>query len=122
MKSDSLFLKIYDSWVLSHAQGFMKVNCWYRPKKAKLERVLRKKWERENIKDLPIINVLLRKIIEGELVFNPTNYLDDKEQYFSNLQSWRLNFEKKYLEKYPFLPRPPIRHKKNCEASKNLVN
>ena len=103
LKSDSLFLNIYDFWVLSHAQGFMKVNRWYHPKKAKLERVLRKKRERENVKDLPIINVLLRKIMEGELVFDPTNYLDDKEQYFSNLQSWKLNFEKQYLEKYPFL-------------------
>ena len=103
LKSDSLFLNIYDFWVLSHAQGFMKVNCWYHPKKAKLERVLRKKWERENVKDLAIINVLLRKITEGELFFDPTNYLDDKEEYFLNLQSCKLNFEKQYLEKYPFL-------------------
>ena len=121
LKSDSLFLNIYDFWVLSHAQGFMKVNHWYHPKKAKLERVLRKKRERENVKDLPIINVLLRKIMEGELVFDPTNYLDDKEQYFSNLQSWKLNFEKQYLEKYPFLTRLPIRHKKIVRHQKTLL-
>ena len=119
LKSDSLFLNIYDFWVLSHAQGFMKVNCWYHPKKAKLERVLRKKWERENVKDLAIINVLLRKITEGELFFDPTNYLDDKEQYFLNLQSCKLNFEKQYLEKYTFLTRVPIRH---CKTSKSFVN
>ena len=94
LKSDSLFLNIYDFWVLNHAQGFMKVNRWYHPKKARLERVT---------KDLPIINVLLRKIIERELVIDPTNYLDNKEQYFSNLHSWKLNFEKQYFEKYPFL-------------------
>ena len=121
LKSDSLFLNIYDFWVLSHAQGFMKVNRWYHPKKAKLERVLRKKRERENVKDLPIINFLLRKIMEGELVFDPTNYLDDKEQYFSNLQSWKLNFEKQYLEKYPFLTRLPIRHKKIVRHQKTLL-
>ena len=121
LKSDSLFLNIYDFWVLSHAQGFMKVNRWYHPKKAKLERVLRKKQERENVKDLPIINFLLRKIMEGELVFDPTNYLDDKEQYFSNLQSWKLNFEKQYLEKYPFLTRLPIRHKKIVRHQKTLL-
>ena len=121
LKSDSLFLNIYDFWVLSHAQGFMKVSRWYHPKKAKLERVLRKKRERENVKDLPIINFLLRKIMEGELVFDPTNYLDDKEQYFSNLQSWKLNFEKQYLEKYPFLTRPPIRHKKIVRHQKTLL-
>ena len=86
-----------------------------------MERVLRKKWERENVKDLPIINVLLRKIIEGELVFDPTNYLDDKEQYFLNLQSWKLNFEKQYLEKYSFLTRPPIRHKKIVRHQKVLL-
>ena len=121
LKSDSLFLNIYDFWVLSHAQGFMKINRWYHPRKAKLERVLRKKWERENVKDLPIINVLLRKIIEGELFFDPTNYLDDKEQYFLNLQSWKLNFEKQYLEKYSFLTRPPIRHKKIVRHQKVLL-
>ena len=86
-----------------------------------MERVLRKKWERENVKDLPIINVLLRKIIEGELFFDPTNYLDDKEQYFLNLQSWKLNFEKQYLEKYSFLTRPPIRHKKIVRHQKVLL-
>ena len=80
---------------------------------AKLEKVFRKKWARESIvKDLPIINVLLRKIKEGGLVFDPTNYLEDKEQYFGNLQSWKINFEKQYLEKYPLLTKPPIRHKK----------
>ena len=99
----------------------MKVNRWYQPKKAKLERVFRKKLERENVKDLPIINVLLRKIKEGELVFDPTNYLDDKEQHFSNLQSWILNFEKQYLEKYPFLKGPPIRHKKILRHQKILL-
>ena len=86
-----------------------------------MERVLRKKWERENVKDLPIINVLLRKIIEGELVFDPTKYLDDKEQYFSNLRSWKLNFEKQCLEKYPFLTRLPIRHKKIVRHQKILL-
>ena len=86
-----------------------------------MERVLRKKWERENVKDLPIINVLLRKIIEGELFFDSTKYLDDKEQYFSNLRSWKLNFEKQYLEKYPFLTRLPIRHKKIVRHQKILL-
>lgn len=113
IKSDRLFLNIYDYWVLTHAAGFMKTRHQYNPKMAKLEKVFRKKWARESIvKDLPIINVLLRKIKEGGLVFDPTNYLEDKEQYFGNLQSWKINFEKQYLEKYPLLTKPPIRHKK----------
>ena len=73
------------------------------------------------MKDLPITNVLIKKIIEGELVFDPTNYLDNKEQYFSNLQSWKLNSEKQYSEKYPFLTQPPIRHKKIVRHQKILL-
>ena len=34
LKSDSLFLKIYEFWVLSLVQGFRKVNRWYHPKNA----------------------------------------------------------------------------------------
>ena len=33
LKSDSLFLNIYEFWVLNHVQGFRKVNRWYHPKK-----------------------------------------------------------------------------------------
>ena len=103
IKSDSLFLNIYGFWVMIHVPKFMKVNRWYHPKRVKLEKILRKKWERENVQDLPIINVLLRKIRDGQLVFNPKDYLEDKEQYFSNFQSSKVNFEKQYNEKYLFL-------------------
>ena len=71
---------------------------------------MRKKWEK--IDNLPIINVLLRKIKKGVAAFNPTNYLGKEKEYFSNLQTWKTNFEKSYLEKISFLTRPPIRHKK----------
>ena len=111
IKGEKLFLNIYDFWVCIHASGFMKVNRWYYPKTAKLEKVLRKKWEKT--KHFPIINVLLRKIMEGDNAFNPKDYLGkDEEQYFQNLQRWKIDFEKLYLEKYPFLTRAPIRHKK----------
>ena len=43
IKSDRLFYNIYDYWACIHAEGFMKVNRWYNPKVAKLEKVLRKK-------------------------------------------------------------------------------
>ena len=52
-----------------------------------LERILKKKWKRENVKDLPIINVLLKNIKEEKLAFDPTRYLNDKEQHFANLTS-----------------------------------
>ena len=85
IKGDSLFNNIYDFWVCIHAAGFMKVNRWCHPKTAKLEEVLRKKWEKT--KYLPIIKVLLRKIREGDNAFNPKDYLGkDEEQYFQILQ------------------------------------
>ena len=52
--------------------------------------------------ELPIINALLRKIKERKLVFHPTPYLEDEEQYFGNLQSWKINFEKQYLQNIQF--------------------
>ena len=70
----------------------MKCEEWYDLKVAKLERVLRKKWKRENETDLPIIHVLLKNIKEEKLAFDPTRYLNDKEQYFANLTNWKMNF------------------------------
>ena len=37
LKSDELFLNIYDFWVLTHAPGSMRVKRWYHQKLAKLE-------------------------------------------------------------------------------------
>ena len=42
IKSDELFLNIYDFWVLKHA-FFMRCRRWYHPKITKLERILRRK-------------------------------------------------------------------------------
>lgn len=108
IKGDTLFHNICDFWVCIHCEGFMTCNEWHHPKTAKLEKVLRKKWEKA--KDLSIISVLLRKIREGDAAFDPTDYLPkDHEQYFQILQQWKTDFEKSYLEKYPFLTRSPIR-------------
>lgn len=108
IKGDTLFHNICDFWVCIHCEGFMTCNEWNHPKTAKLEKVLRKKWEKA--KDLSIISVLLRKIREGDAAFDPTDYLPkDHEQYFQILQQWKTDFEKSYLEKYPFLTRSPIR-------------
>ena len=44
LKSDSLFLNIYNFWtILNEVPISMKCERWYHPKVAKLERVLRKK-------------------------------------------------------------------------------
>ena len=110
IKTDKLFYKIYDFWVMQHASGFMKTFEWYNPKEVKLEKILRRKCEK--MKDLPLINVVLKKIKEGGQYFNPKSYVEDEEKNFENLQQWKNNFENHYLEKYSWLKRPPIRHKK----------
>ena len=110
IKEDTLFHNIYDFWECIQCKAFMKCKIWYLSKTAKLEKVLRKKWEKT--KDLPIINVLLTKIKERDAAFDPSDYFTkDEEQYFQILQRWKIDFEKKYLGKYPFLIHPPIRHK-----------
>ena len=55
---------------------------------------------------------MLKKIKEEDQYFNPKSYVGDEEKYFENLQQCKSNFENRYLEKYPWLKRPPIRHKK----------
>ena len=67
---------------------------------------------------LPIINVLFKKIEEEELVFNPIPYIEDEEQYFANLISWKNNFEEQLLNRHPYLTRSPIRHRKFIDIKK----
>ena len=108
IKGYTWFHNIYDFWECIHCECFMTCNEWHHPKTAKQEKVLRKKWEKP--KDLSIINVLLRKIREGDTAFDPTDYLPkNHEQYFQILQQWKIDLEKSYLEKYSFLTRSPIR-------------
>ena len=45
------------------------------------------------VKTLPIITVLILKINEEDRAFDPTDYLNEKEQYFANLESWKMTFE-----------------------------
>ena len=114
IKTDKVFLNIYDYWGLIHAPRSIIVERWYHPKVALLKkRHLRKKWKKESFcKLLPIINIMFKKIEEEELVFNPIPYIEDEEQYFSNLISWKNNFEEQLLNKHPYLTRSPIRHRK----------
>ena len=44
-------LYIYNFWVCIHASGFMKVNRWYHPKTAKLDKVLRPSHNKRLIKE-----------------------------------------------------------------------
>ena len=119
MESDELFLNIYDFWVLKHA-FFMRHKRWYQSRLTKLERILRRKWERAvaRVKTLPIINVLILKITEEDRAFDPSNYLNEKEQYFANLESWKMTFEEELIQRKPYLTRKPIRHQKNYKIKR----
>ena len=41
------------------------------------------------MKDLPLINVVLKKIKEGDQYFNFKSYVGDEGKYFENLQQWK---------------------------------
>ena len=74
---------------------FLRRNRWYHSKLTKLEENLRRKWERTGakIKTLPIIDVLILKITEEYKAFDQKKYLNEKEQSFTNLESWKMTFE-----------------------------
>ena len=64
-------------------------------------------------KDLPLVNIVLKKFKEKDNYFNPMRYLGgDEEKYFKIVQQWKIDFEKSYLEQFLHLCRAPIRHKK----------
>ena len=109
IESDKLFLNIYDFWVLQCA-FFMPCKGWYHPKITKLEIILRRKRERAGakVKTLPIINVLILKMIEEDRAFDPSNYLNKKEQYFANLESCKNTFEEELI----YTSKESIRHRK----------
>ena len=110
IKSDTLFLNLYDFWTCFHAT-YKTLFIWYHPKTHLLEMALRKKWE--VTKDLPLVNIILKKIKENDKYLNPKKYLgDDEEKYFELLQDWKINFKKEYLMKNPYLCFAPIQHKK----------
>ena len=122
IKTNRVFFNIFDYWLLVHVPGHIKFERWYFPQLALLKKYLRKKWKREDVcKILPIINVFFRKADEGELAFDPSQHLEDKEQHFSNLQSWKANLEKQLIQQYPFLTRSPIRHRKIVRHQKILL-
>ena len=55
-------------YVLLLGSGNVRAEDWYDLKLNKLERILRKKWKKMEraVKNLPIINVLLKKIKEDD--------------------------------------------------------
>ena len=112
IKTDRVFFNIYNYWRLIHAPRSIRVERWYHPKVTLLKKTFKKEVENESVcKSLPIINVVFKRIEEEQLCFNPIPYIEDEGQYFSNLISWKNNFEEQ-LNKHPYLKRSPIRHRK----------
>ena len=95
-------------YVISCARKY-ELSSWYYPKLTKLERFLWKKWkQRKKVKTLSLINIIIKKIKKEDATFDPTLYLNDKEQFFANIESWKLTFEKDYLIEHPYLLQEPI--------------
>ena len=55
---------------------------------------------------------MILKITEEDRAFDPTNYLNEKEQYFANLESWKMTFEEELIQRKPHLTRKPRRYRK----------
>ena len=107
LRGDSLFFNIYDLWSV-HRSGFLLGT--YDHKVTKLRKIIKRKWKGQ--KKLPGFNILMRKIKEGDEVFNLIEFLEgDHVHFFQKLQEWKQNFENTYLKQHPFL-RKQIRHKK----------
>ena len=77
IKTDSLFENLYDFWTFFHAQ-YKSIFIWYHPKMAMLEKTIRKKWEKT--KDLPLANVILKKLMEKDEYFKSIKYLEGDEE------------------------------------------
>ena len=105
---ESLFLNLYDIWVLRR-DGFL-LNT-HKKKNSLLKKIIRKK-VRGN-KELPVYKLLIRMKARREEQFNPMDYLNkDWEEYFHILKEWKKVCEKDFLEQYPHLCEP-TRHIKS---------
>ena len=71
---------------------------------------IRKKWS----KDLPKLNIVLKKYKKEDNFFDPRRFLEEfnSEKYFKLLMGWKIENEKKYLEEFPYLTFSLQRHKK----------
>ena len=79
---------------------------------------IRRKWS----KDLPLVNIIIKKFKEKDKFFNPERFLEefDQEKYFELLKAWKADVEKSYLDKNPHLDFSPVRHEK-CLMSMKYV-
>ena len=114
VKTDSLFENLYDFWTSYHDRN-KSILYWYGHKIWKLEMSIQRKWS----KDLPLVNIIIKKFKEKDEIFNPERFLEefDQEKYFELLKAWKADVEKSYLDENPYLRFSPVRLKK-CFMSK----
>ena len=90
IKSDSPFENLCNFWSCFH-MSYKTLFIWYHPKMAQLEKAIRRKWV--TTKDLPLVNIVLKKFKEKDNYFNPMRYLEgDEEKYFKISQQWKIFF------------------------------
>ena len=104
VKSDTLHLHLIDYWN-NCRHPHRKYFWWIKTLIPKLERQIRKKWD----KCLPDIKFFFEKMKDKDDSVNPLKYLDESEMYFQSLVIWKETKEELYLPTKNF---KPTRHKK----------
>ena len=114
IKTDSLFENLYDFCTSYHDRN-KSLFYWYGHKIWKLEMSIKRKQS----KDLPLVNIIIKKFKEKDEFFNPDRFLEefDQEKYFELLKAWKTDVQKSYLDENPLLHFSPLRHEK-CLMSK----
>ena len=104
VKSDTLFLNLYDYWTESHNPQKCYRFGWYPSLIWRLERNIRKKWA----KHLSNVNIIFEKYKQGEEFFNPRPFHEnvDSEKYFELLIDWKSKNEQYHLINKQYLRRP----------------
>ena len=105
IKKDTLFCNINDYWTTSH-DLYKRCFWWYPKTLTKLEKNIRKKW----VKDLPNVDIILKKMERGNQSVRPINFLEeyDAEKYFELLILMKEDLERSHeLSRFK-----PHRHQK----------
>ena len=114
IKTDSLFENLSDFWTSYHDRN-ESLFYWYGHKIWKLKMSIKRKWP----KDLPLVNIIIKKFKEKDEIFNPDRFLEEvnQEKYFELLKAWKADLEKSYSDENPYLRFSSVRHEK-CLMSK----
>ena len=104
VKNDTLHLYLIDYWNNCH-HPHQKYFWWNKTLMPKLERQIRKKWD----KSLTNIEIFFERMKDKDESVNPLRFLEESELYFQSLVIWKETKEELYLPTRNF---KPIRHRK----------